>query len=77
MRLTKSLLAPRYRDEANQVLVSLGAATQHMLFSEGQIDFAALAGIPTSPLEIALDITLSPEEVLTLMSSVAGLSQAL
>lgn len=77
MRLTKSLLAPRYREEASQVLVSLGAATQHMLFGEAQVDFSALAGIPTSPLEIALELSLSPEEVLTLTSSVLGLSQAL
>lgn len=77
MRLTKSLLAPRYREEASQVLISLGAATQHMLFGEAQVDFSALAGIPTSPLEISLELSLSPEEVLTLTSSVLGLSQAL
>jgi predicted ATPase len=77
MRLTKALLAPRYREEVSQVLVSLGAATQHMLFAEGQIDFAALAGVPTSPLEIALDISLSPQEILNLAASTLGLSQAL
>jgi len=48
-----------------------------MLFGEAQVDFSAIAGVPTSPLEIALDISLSPEEVLTLTSAVLGLSQAL
>lgn len=77
IRLTKALLAPRYRDEVSQVLISLGAATQHMLFGEAQIDFGALAGIPTNPLEISLEFAISPTEVETLGATELGLAQAL
>jgi predicted ATP-dependent endonuclease of OLD family len=77
IRLTKSFLAPRYRDEVSQVLVSLGAATQHMLFGEAQLDFAALAGESSKLLEVMLDIDLSEKELSTLTLSQLGLAQAL
>lgn len=77
IRLTKALLAPRYREEVSQVLVSLGAATQHMLFGESQIDFGALAGVPTGPLEVSLEIALSPVEIATLGAAELGLAQSL
>lgn len=78
IRLTKALLAPRYPDEVGQVLISLGATTQHRVyFGESQIDFSALAGVPSMPLEIALEIALSHAELAILASSELGLAQAL
>jgi hypothetical protein len=77
VRLTKALLAPRYPDEVNQVLTSLGATTQHAFFGGTQIDFTALAGLPNMPLEVILDIALSSSDLLTLTASELGLAQAL
>ena len=78
IRLTKALLAPRYRDETVQVLTSLGATTQHaMLFGAVQLDFGALAGVISSPLDVTLDIALSERDVGILNANIQGLVQAL
>lgn len=77
LRLTKALLSPRYREEVGHVLISLGASTPHMLFGEQQIDFSALAGNETRPLEIAFDIALSTSEKHVLDENSLQLSQAL
>jgi len=77
IRLTKAILAPRYPDEMNQVLVSLGAAAPNMMFGGKQIDFAALAGTATNRLEVSLDIAISDNELVTLTSSELELAQAL
>lgn len=77
IRLTKTFLAPRYREESSHALISLGATTQHMLFGEGQVDFSALAGVPSSPLEVKLDISLSSSEIEMLKCSKLSLAQAL
>lgn len=77
IRLTKTFLAPRYREESSHALISLGATTKHMLFGEGQVDFSALAGVPSSPLEVKLDISLSSSEIEMLKCSKLSLAQAL
>lgn len=77
IRLAKSFLAPRYREELSQVLISLGAATQHLLFGESQLDFTALVGVPNAPLDVTLEIELSSGELSTLDSSRLSLAQVM
>lgn len=77
IRLTKALLAPRYRDEVGQVLQSLGAATPHMMFGEQQIDFSALAGTDTKSLDISVELSLSQREIGVLESNKPQLAQAM
>ena len=48
-----------------------------MLFGEGQVDFSALAGVPSSPLEVKLEISLSSSEIEILKDSKLSLAQAL
>ena len=77
IRLTKAMLAPRYREEVAQVLQSLGAATPHMMFGEQQIDFSALAGTETKALEISVELALSQREIGVLESNERQLAQAM
>lgn len=77
IRLTKALLAPRYREEVGQVLQSLGAATQHMMFGEQQIDFAALAGTDSKVLEISVELALTAREITVLETNEIQLAQAM
>ena len=77
IRLTKALLAPRYREEVTQVLQSLGAATPHMMFGEQQIDFTALAGNETKALDISVELSLSQREIGVLESNEPQLAQAM
>lgn len=77
LRLTKALLAPRYREEIGQVLQSLGASTPHVMFGEQQIDFAALAGNAAKSLEIVAELTLSASETASLQTHKLQLAQAI
>lgn len=77
IRLTKALLAPRYRDEVGQVLQSLGAATPHMMFGEQQIDFSALAGTGAKALDISVQLALSANEIAVLEANELQLAQAM
>lgn len=77
IRLAKALLAPRYRDEVAQVLQSLGAATPHIMFGEQQIDFSAIAGTSQKPLEVSIELSLSPTEIQVLGNSEPQLAQAM
>lgn len=77
IRLTKALLAPRYREEVAQVLQSLGAATPHMMFGEQQIDFAALAGTDSNVLDISVELALSAREIAVLEMNEIQLAQAM
>ena len=77
IRLTKALLAPRYRDEVGQVLQSLGAATPHMMFGEQQIDFSALAGTGAKALDISVELALSANEIAVLEANELQLAQAM
>lgn len=77
IRLTKALLAPRYRDEVAQVLQSLGAATPHMMFGEQQIDFSAIAGTIQRPLEISVEFSVSQRELQILGRNEPQLAQAM
>lgn len=63
IRFTKALLAPRYFEETQQTLISLGAISPHFQFFGGQMDYAAIAGDINKNVRIALRITLAPEEV--------------
>ncbi|MGN6150749.1 MAG: AAA family ATPase [Lysobacteraceae bacterium] len=77
IRLTKALLAPRYRDEVSQVLQSLGATTPHMMLNEQQIDFSAIAGTTQKPLEVSFEISLSAQELSILSDSEHQLAQSM
>lgn len=77
IRLTKAMLAPRYRDEVGQVLQSLGAATPHMMFGEQQIDFSALAGTSAKALDISVELALSATEIAVLEANELQLAQAM
>lgn len=77
IRLTKALLAPRYREEVGQVLQSLGAATPHMMFGEQQIDFTAIAGTNSRALEIFVQLALTKDEITVLETNEIQLAQAM
>jgi predicted ATPase len=78
IRLTKAVLSPRYNEETQQVLQSLGATTQQLPFGIGAaFDFRALAGNESKPIEIDLAIRLAAEERQKLKTLTAQLSLAL
>lgn len=70
VRLAKALLMPRYFQEAHQVLVSLGSLSPHFQMGLNQIDYAALARDPESPVEVILAIELSQREIELLKGSI-------
>jgi energy-coupling factor transporter ATP-binding protein EcfA2 len=59
LRLVKSLLAARTQQEAQQTLISLGAASPHF---PNRIATEALARDPSKPLEIRASIVFAPAE---------------
>jgi predicted ATPase len=61
VRLAKALLAPRYFQEAQQVLVSLGAVSPHPHLA-GYLDYASLARDPLAPLTVAMTMELNSGE---------------
>jgi predicted ATPase len=68
IRLAKALLMPRYLQEGQQVLVSLGAMSQQAQLS-GYLDYAALARDASAPLRVSMTIELVADEVQYLMSA--------
>src|SRR5258708_6441290 len=68
IRLAKALLMPRYAQEGQQVLISLGAASPHPQLSN-YLDFAALARDPTSAVKVSLRIEIDTDEVKYLESA--------
>src|ERR1017187_6628577 len=62
IRLAKALLAPRYFQEGQQVLTSLGAASPHPQLSS-YLDFAALARDPSEAVRVGLKIEIETDEV--------------
>ncbi len=61
VRLTKALLMPRYFQEGQQVLVSLGAVSPHPQLNS-YIDFDALARDPLEPIKVSMSIEVSAIE---------------
>lgn len=78
VRLLKAILAPRYSQEAQQALTSLGALPQHFqFFGVRQIDYPALAGDPANDIRIAVDVAISDEEVKVLRDNISNLALGL
>lgn len=73
VRLVKALLMPRYFQEGQQVLVSLGAMSQHPHMSN-YLDFSSLARDETVPIRISISIELNDEELNYLLSAKQQLS---
>lgn len=64
VRLAKSLLAPRYFQESQQILQQLGALAQNFEFlGQQQIDYSAIARDPSKQLRIMIDFNLSTEQL--------------
>jgi len=62
IRMAKALLMPRYWQEGQQVLVSLGAMSQHPQLSS-YLDYGALARDASEPLRVSMSIELGASEV--------------
>lgn len=62
VRLTKALLMPRYFQEGQQVLVSLGAVSPHPQLNS-YIDLDALARDPSEPIKVLMNIEISSTEI--------------
>jgi len=73
IRLVKALLMPRYYQEGQQVLVSLGAMSPHPQLNN-YVDFSSLARDQSLPIKIGLSIELSEKEIDHLNSSKEQLS---
>jgi len=68
IRLAKALLMPRYSQEGQQVLVSLGAAFPHPQLSN-YLDFAAIARDAAEPVRVNLNVEISNDEMKYLESA--------
>ncbi len=60
IRLTKAVLAPRIPEEAQQALTTLGALSPH---NPQRINFEALCGVDSNPLNISCTFELNPTEL--------------
>ena len=68
VRLAKSLLMPRYFQEGQQVLSSLGAISQHTQLSN-YLNYATLARNPDEAVIVFMTLELSPDEIYYIKSS--------
>lgn len=68
VRLVKGLLMPRYFQEGQQVLVSLGAMSPHPQLNN-YLDFSSLARDESIPIQINMSFELSDDEIKYLISS--------
>lgn len=73
VRLVKGLLMPRYFQEGQQVLVSLGAMSPHPQLNN-YLDFSSLARDESSPIKVSMNFELSDDEINYLISSKQQLS---
>jgi len=73
VRLAKALLMPRYFQEGQQVLVSLGAMSPHPQMNN-YLDFSSLARDESSPIKVGLNFELSDDEINFLVSAKQQLS---
>lgn len=77
IRLCKSILMPRTHDEAQQVLIALGASTPHIMFGQFQYDFTSFAGNKDKPVQIKLSLGITKDEINKLRIHVAHVAQNL
>ncbi|MCU7837276.1 MAG: AAA family ATPase [gamma proteobacterium symbiont of Taylorina sp.] len=73
IRLAKALLMPRYFQEGQQVLVSLGAMSPHPQLNN-YVDFSSLARDENLAIKVRMDITINEEELNYLSSTKQQLS---
>jgi len=73
VRLVKGLLMPRYFQEGQQVLVSLGAMSPHPQLNN-YLDFSSLARDESIPIKVGITFELSNEEINYIISSKQQLS---
>jgi predicted ATPase len=73
VRLAKAVLAPRLGDEAQSVLMTLGAISPH---NPQRVNYGALCGIDTQPLNIVAVFELSAAEVASLDNLVHDIATA-
>jgi predicted ATPase len=73
IRLAKAVLAPRIPDEAQNALVTLGAITPH---NPQRLNYAAICGLETQPLNIVAVFELTASEIASLDSLVHDLATA-
>lgn len=73
VRLTKALLMPRYYQEGQQVLVSLGVMSNHPQLNN-YLEFSSLARDESLPIRVSMQIELSEAEISILNSSEEQLS---
>jgi predicted ATPase len=74
VRLTKAILAPRTQSEAQQVLISLGAASPHF---PQRLFLNSLARDVNVPIEVRCTYTLDEAEIALLRTSIAELVQSI
>jgi len=73
VRLAKALLMPRYFQEGQQVLVSLGAMSPHPQMNN-YLDFSSLARDESLPIKVGLTFELNDDEINFLLSAKQQLS---
>jgi AAA domain, putative AbiEii toxin, Type IV TA system/AAA ATPase domain len=73
IRLAKAILAPRIPDEAQNALVTLGAITPH---NPQRLNYAAICGVETQPLNIVAVFELTAGEIANLDSLIHDLATA-
>jgi predicted ATPase len=74
LRLTKALLSPRSQHEAQQALISLGAASPHF---PNRIAYEALGRDRSKPVEIRASVVFTPMEIELLRGNRLALAQYL
>jgi predicted ATPase len=79
IRLAKAILAPRYFQESQQALISLGAVSAQFQFFgvPQQLDYSVLARDPTKQLRILVEVTLTPSETNLLQNNIPQLALSL
>jgi energy-coupling factor transporter ATP-binding protein EcfA2 len=74
VRLANAVTAPRTQQEAQQVLISLGAASPHF---PQRLFLNSLARDLSKPIEVRCTYALSDEEIATLLGSVPEIGQSI
>jgi predicted ATPase len=70
IRLARAVLMPRYFQETQQVLTSLGVLSPQTQFLQGYIDIGALARDPNLPVKVEINLKLSDSEIAILRSQI-------
>lgn len=78
IRLTKAVLAPRFPQETQQVLIALGALSpNYQVIGGNQLDFSSICGNPLEPATIKIRFILSDSEISMLQSKIGQLAMGI